>query len=67
MPDTLHPIRYNDVYYCTVKNEWQYNYVTGMYGRTNVEFGELHHTDRNTESEFIFSRSVARFQHLIVL
>lgn len=67
MPDTLHLIRYDGVYYCTVKNEWEYNYATGMYGRTNVKFGALRRTFGNTESEFMFSRAVAKFQHLIDL
>lgn len=69
MPDNLQPIHrfVNDVYYCVVKNEWEYHFVTGMYGRTNVKFGALHRTFRNPESEFIFSRAVAKFQHLIDL
>lgn len=63
MPDNLQP-----VHLFAVKNEWEYNYVTEKYGRKNAKFGALYYnTFHNTESEFIFSRAVARFQHLIDL
>lgn len=69
MPDNLQPVHrfIDDVCYCAVKNEWEYDCVTEKYGRKNAKFGALHHTFRNAESEFIFSRAVARFQHLVKL
>lgn len=68
MPDNLQPVHrfVDDVYYCAVKNEWEYHYVTEKYGRKNAKFGALYYTFHNTESEFIFSRAVARFQHLVI-
>lgn len=56
----------DDIYYCAVKNEWEYDFFIEQNGRENVKFGALHHCFRNTEDEFIFSRAVAKFQNLIL-
>jgi hypothetical protein len=65
MPYSIYPITEPFPYVAT--NESKYDNVIKNNGHENVKFVALHHACRCLESEFIFSRAVARFQHLILM